>query len=136
MSRPRESYWILEGRTPVRVEDMLAQVVWLTAGGEEQRRVGLDEISGIEISTVFLGVEHGDGDGIRPNLFETMISGRSAEHGSWRRFHRYTNWDDAQRSHGTIVAFVKRMIESGDKINPDALGQMSLLEAFVRALGG
>lgn len=136
MTRIRDSQWILDGRKPVRVATIEEQVRWLMDGGEAQRRVARTEIGDLTVSTVFMGVELTGGSDDRPCLFETMVQASSPEHGSWQRFHRYATWDEAQAGHDSIVAFAKSRIERGESMDPDAFGEMTILQAFLSMVRG
>lgn len=62
------------------------------------RTVGVDEVNGLRVSTVFLGMNHNyDADG-PPLLFETMVFGGEDEP-MWR----YSTWDEAQAGHQRVV---------------------------------
>ena len=65
-------HYILEDETHrVKPVDYLAWAEWMT--NFEKRRVALDEVGGIRVSTVFLGIDHAFGQG-EPILFETLVS--------------------------------------------------------------
>lgn len=64
----------------------------------EERRVNLTRIAGVEISTIFLGLNHGFGSE-PPLLFESMIFGRNKNLYS----RRYRDWEEAERGHLEIV---------------------------------
>ena len=70
--------------------------------------VEFTRIDAIEISTVFLGIDHQFGDG-PPLLFETMVFGGSLD--QEQRY--YTTWDEAVAGHAAMVARVK---EQNDQI--------------------
>ena len=53
----------------------------------------------IVVSTVFLGLDHGWGDG-PPVLFETLVFPDT------KRMDRYCTWDEAVAGHERIVALV------------------------------
>lgn len=57
------------------------------------------------VSTVFLGVDHGFGDGDRPVLFETLVQGDSDGE---EMMNRYTTFDDAIAGHKAMVGRVCR----------------------------
>ncbi len=89
-------YYILEGHTTVPVNDLIQ---W----GEmfanvEARRVALTKKNGIEISTVFLGMNHSFGNG-PPLLFETLVFG--GEHDG--DMNRYSTWEEAEEGHKKMV---------------------------------
>ena len=88
--------YILEGKKPVAVEDILVWGQWFETA---ERKVGSDTIDGVQISTVFLGVDHNFGGG-KPLLFETMIFGGERDGEQYR----YSTWEEAEKSHKKIVA--------------------------------
>ncbi len=63
--------YILVDRMPVPEPDLLKWGRWLESA---DRRVGETIVEGVRVSTVFLGLDHGWGEG-PPILFETMIFG-------------------------------------------------------------
>lgn len=65
------------------------------------RKVGLDIIDGVRVSTVFLALDHGYGDE-PPLLFETMIFG--GEHDDYQE--RYSTWEEAEAGHKRAVKMV------------------------------
>lgn len=66
-------------------------------------RVGWDEVGRIQISTVFLGIDHNRVGAGPPVLFETMIFG--GKYNCEQR--RYCTWDEAERGHAGMLALVK-----------------------------
>ena len=79
---------------------------------DEQRRVGLTKVGGVEISTVFLTVDHAP-HGLTPILFETMVFGlvcsdTDFEYGCWR----YTTWEEAEQGHERICAELRAKVIS------------------------
>jgi hypothetical protein len=54
---------------PAPCEDLLEWARWYEE--RDNRRVALDEVNGVRVSTVFLGLDHGWGRGA-PALWETM----------------------------------------------------------------
>lgn len=67
-----------------------------------ERRVAYDKIEGVEVSTVFLGLDHGRGDG-PPLLFETMIFGGT--HDGYQE--RYSSWAQAEEGHAEALALAR-----------------------------
>jgi len=67
------------------------------------RRVANDFIGKVQVSTVFLGIDHNCGEG-EPLLFETMIFGGKRNEEQWR----WHTWEEAERNHQKIVAEIKR----------------------------
>ena len=56
----------------------------------------------VEVSTVFLGLDHAFGSG-PPMLFETMVFGGKYSDEQWR----YSTWDEALEGHWKAVAMVR-----------------------------
>lgn len=69
---------------------------------DEMRRVGRDTVGEVEISTVFLGLDH-SWNGPRPVLYESMIFG--GEHDQYQR--RYHTWDEAAKGHAALVKWIE-----------------------------
>lgn len=87
--------------TPEGVEKM--REIW----SHEYRRVAQDYIGDVHVSTVFLPIDHGWGEG-PPILFETMVFGYGGDSEyQWR----YISEEDAVSGHSLIVdAVVKRTL--------------------------
>jgi hypothetical protein len=119
----RPYWWILDGHTPVQANSSKEWAEWF---GTADRHVGYTEIGeGVEVSTVFLALDHNFYRDGAPILFETMvfipkeftveIAGQTFE------FHRdelpdftrrYATWDEAETGHKLTVSLVKEMIEA------------------------
>lgn len=69
---------------------------------ENNIHVGKDEIGGVRVSTVFLGIDHQFGKG-PPILWETMIFG--GQHNEAQS--RYASHDDALKGHQVALERVK-----------------------------
>lgn len=65
-------------------------------------RVGWDEVDGVKISTVFLGLDHGFGMG-PPQWFETMVFGGACAGDC----ERYATWDEAAAGHRDTVDAIR-----------------------------
>lgn len=63
-----------------------------------ERRISLTNLGSVDVSTVFLGIDHQFGEG-KPILFETCIFGGERE-GEITRYHTY---DEALEGHKKIV---------------------------------
>ena len=74
-----------------------------TVNGQERRRVAWDDVNGYEVSTVFLGLDHGHGF-TKPLLFETMIFGNGGLDGYQTRC---TTWDEAVKMHKEAIEYIK-----------------------------
>jgi len=91
-------FYRLDGKTPQPCD--LDE--WARLPFDESRRVALDRVSQVEISTVFLGLDHQLGRG-KPLLFETMVFGGKHD----GRCRRYPTWDEALRGHAITVAEIR-----------------------------
>jgi hypothetical protein len=91
--------YILEGKTPVRV-DVDTWGKWLNT---DKRIVAKTDIGDVQVSTVFIGLDHSFGSGGPPLLFETMIFG--GEHDQYQS--RCSTWDEAEIEHAEAVAMVR-----------------------------
>lgn len=89
-----------------------AKEVW---GDDDGRRVGFTEIApGIEVSTVFLGIDHNHWSG-PPLLFETMIFD---DYGGQETY-RYSTWDEAVEGHRLAVEAVKSRLHFAPEPEPN-----------------
>lgn len=81
---------------------------------ESNRRVAEDWYNEVQVSTIFLGFEHGTTIDGEPLLFETMIF-----NGEWHGYQaRYTNWNEAIEGHEKALTRVKK---TEDNLWPDEL---------------
>jgi len=99
-------YTILKDGKVVPVADVLEWGRWFE--DFENRRVAKTEVGGIEISTVFLGINHNFGSG-RPLWFETMVFGGALD----QEMDRYTTLEEAVLGHERLVAQVQGMAAKG-----------------------
>ena len=91
--------YILKGKIPVAIKDTLEWGEWFETA---DRIVKQEHINTVQISTVFLAVDHAyQGN---PLLFETMIFG--GEHDEYQT--RYSTWDQAEEGHQAAVEMVRR----------------------------
>ncbi len=103
----KNRYFILKGRDVEPVDSLLVWGRWFE---ECDRRVALDEIGPVVISTVFIGLDHQFGDG-PPLLFETLVSGGPLDGAQ----DRYSTWDEAAAGHVAMCGRVK-LAESGETV--------------------
>jgi hypothetical protein len=68
----------------------------------DERRVARTELDGADVSTVFLGLDHGYGGG-PPLVFETLVFGGPMD----GECHRYSTWEQAEVGHKAMVQLVK-----------------------------
>ena len=93
-------YYILKGKIPIPENDLIKWGTWFESADRTVAKIQVtDEI---DVSTVFLGLDHNWGDG-PPILFETMVfGGELDEEGA-----RYATWDEAEKGHDRIVKLVR-----------------------------
>lgn len=95
--------YILEGDEPVPVDDIVEWGKWFEQN-RKARIVAKTSLGdgAVEVSTVFLGIDHGFGRG-QPILYETMIFGGSHDEEQWR----YPTKAEAEAHHKEVVALLK-----------------------------
>lgn len=94
--------YVLEGHDAVPETDLITWARWFETA---DRKVALTDIAaGVNVSTVFLGLDHGYGDG-PPQIFETMVFGGPLD----KEMDRYATWDEALKGH---TAMVKRATDA------------------------
>jgi len=99
--------YILHGHEAVPEDDLLTWAHWLELANRVVKRTQVSE--GIEVSTVFLGLNHSFGEG-KPLIFETMIFGGVRD----GYMVRYSTWDEASVGHDAIVKeFLQRCAYCG-----------------------
>lgn len=95
-----DKYILDENNQPLMVNDLMTWAEWMETG---DRRVAFTDIDEVEVSTVFLGLDHSFLSEGPPVLFETMIFG--GEHDGWME--RYSTWEEAEIGHNIAVAMVR-----------------------------
>jgi len=92
-------FWILVNRQPVQTSDPAEYVRFFE--NDQNRRVARTTFGGIiEVSTVFLGIDHNFSRNGPPILFETMVFNKDGEEeGCWR----CSTWDEAEAQHAQVV---------------------------------
>jgi len=91
-------YYILKDKIPIACDDVVTWGKFFE--NVENRIVGKTNVGKIEISTVFLGLEHIGG------MFETMIFG--GKHDQYQE--RCETWEGAETQHREAVELVKEMV--------------------------
>lgn len=97
-------WYILDGRTPVEEPDVAKWNEWFTTANRTVRKdkatvtLGGDPIGLVEVSTVFLGLDHAYGFG-PPILFESMIFGGPLDGDC----DRCSTWDAAEQMHEKMM---------------------------------
>lgn len=110
-------YYRLQGRVAVPCKDAAE---WGYFFFKTDRQVALTEIGCLQISTVFLGLDHnyfGKGD---PVLFETMIFD-----GEDNYQERCCTWEQAEVMHAKAVEIAKEWIRNAEKISKNTIIQTS-----------
>jgi len=83
--------YILDGKKAIECNNL---ITWANQFEKASRKVAYDKKNGIEVSTVFLGLDHSFG-GKTPILFETMVFGGKHDQES----ERYATWEEAEKGH-------------------------------------
>ena len=96
----RPWHYRLDGHTPVPEPDLVAWGSWFVTADRTVARTWL--APDVEVSTVFLGLDHAFQPGGPPLLFETMIFGGRLD-GHQERF---TTWAEAVTGHEALCAQV------------------------------
>jgi hypothetical protein len=99
----------LDGKRAVPVADM---VEWSRAFETMDRRVALTHVGGVRVSTVFLALDHGWGDG-PPILFESMVFADDESHEDIE-MRRYSTWEEAEEGHAELVAKYEAVARSAE----------------------
>ena len=107
----RRILYILKGYLAVPVSDQLEWGRWFETA---DRRVALTEVGPLEVSTVFLGLDHGYGRGF-PLIFETIIF-----NGEELYMDRYSSWQEAEAGHAKAIEVAKEMVEKAVEMLPKA----------------
>ena len=92
--------YILDGMTPVAVEDTLEWAQWYE--NADRAVAGTIVDSNVLVSTVFLALDDPWDNG-PPLLFETMIFGGAHDEEQWR----YSTWELAEVGHERAVTLAK-----------------------------
>lgn len=92
--------YVLDGHTAVECNNLLDWARWFETA---ERRVAEDNIAGVRVSTVFLGLDHAFG-GDTPLLFETMVFGGARDQDQLR----YSTWEQAEAGHKAMVERIKK----------------------------
>jgi hypothetical protein len=102
--KPRSmKFYVLDGKTPVPVPNVLKWSKWFSNANRIVKQYRIEDVG---ISTVFMWFDHrwfGDGP---PLLFETMVFGGSRD----GQMYRYSSWDDAEIGHEMEVKRVHQAL--------------------------
>jgi len=90
-----------------RQGNSITREAWVAA--MKDNRVALDQVGPYQVSTVWLGIDHGFGHGA-PLIFETMVFGGGGRTDLTERFsNRYTTEAAAIQGHANIVGMVQAL---------------------------
>jgi len=91
-------WYVLDGKKPVKEPDLLKAAA---AMEKADRVVAKTKVGRAEVSTVFLGLDHGWNG--KPALFETMIFDLPDGHELSEYQARYSTWEEAEEGHKQAV---------------------------------
>jgi len=111
-------YYRLDGRTPVPC-DLETYALNLT---DAQRRVRLDTVGPMTVSTVFLGLDHNYGPEGPPLLFETMVFGPAFDQMYWR----CATYLQAEEMHDTVLAVVHKHHEQAEQLTAELVRELRM----------
>jgi hypothetical protein len=112
-----DRYILDEHGNPQPCHDLMKWATWFETAADA-KRVALDEIGGVRVSTVFLGVDHNWGEG-PPLIYETMIFG--GPHDDYQE--RYSTREEALAGHANAVALVRSAAPQLRRSAGDAPGE-------------
>jgi len=105
----------LEGKECIPMFDCIEWGRWFQ---DADRIVKRDDLkcgeNAILVSTVFLGLDHGWGEG-KPILFETMVFLNGKQWNTGAFFDRYNGYDEAVKGHLEILKKVKAELKANEK---------------------
>ncbi len=99
-----EYYTLDESNNPVPCTLREWGDLYETETGQDRRRVASDTVDDYDVSTVFLGLDHGYGFSKKPLLFETMIFGKEPGDGYQTRC---STWKEAEEMHQKAIQWIK-----------------------------
>lgn len=100
--------YILDGHTPVEEPDLMKWAQWFEKASRVVKKDTADiscdgkKLGQINISTVFLGIDHSFDDR-EPLLFETMVFGGELD----QEMDRCSTWEAAEKMHELMCEKVK-----------------------------
>lgn len=102
------------GNSPVPEPDLLKWSRWFEMSNMA-RKVGATSVGDSDVSTVFLGVDHGFGETLAPVLWETMVFGGPLNEVQDRCS---GNREQAQAMHARMVERVKASAQGDGALTP------------------
>ena len=97
--------YILKGKKVVLEDDLLKWANWFETA---DRQVRIEIIKKVQVSTVFLGLDHNLTGKGKPILFETMVFGGKSD--GFQQ--RYSTWKEAEEGHEKALKLVKSELKT------------------------
>lgn len=105
--------YILDGHTPIEEPDLMKWAKWFETGNrivaKDTADIILDgeKVGKVDVSTVFLGLDHSFNDNDKPILFETMVFGGKLD----QDMSRCSTWGEAEIMHKLMCEKVKLAVK-------------------------
>jgi hypothetical protein len=99
-----DKYILDENHNAVLCDNLIKWATWFERADRIVKKTKVD--FDVEVSTVFLGLDHSFGQG-EPLLFETMVFGGESD----GKIDRYSTWDEAEKGHEKMVKLIEKQIE-------------------------
>lgn len=102
-------HYILKDKNPVPVDDVLTWARWFEEASRSKERIVAQEkvTETVEVSTVFLGLDHNFLGKEPALLFETMVFGGDLD----GEQDRYSTWEEAEAGHQEMLKRVKESLK-------------------------
>lgn len=124
-AKDKGRYYRLDGHRPVPCNF----IEWAMAMRDEKaRRVAWDDFGDVQVSTVFLGLNHAWAPDTPPLLFETMAFGGALN----EEMERCSTWEQAESMHERMCARVRESLGLPQPEHSEARGEA--LAALGRAM--
>jgi hypothetical protein len=104
--------YILDGKNIIACDE-LTWANWLQSdaeNGTNLRSIRFEKIGDVDISTVFIGLDHNTLNNGPPHIFETMVFG--GKYDGYMR--RYSTYEEAEKGHEKAVKMVSENLEQND----------------------
>jgi hypothetical protein len=103
-------YIINDRGEPSRCDDRIAWSRWFEGATRQIEYTRLP--NGLNVSTVFLGVDHNFSDSGSPVLWETMVFGPNGDEDICECYERYANKNDAIEGHDRAIAWAMKRVRT------------------------
>ena len=91
--------YILDGKVAKPIGNILEWAKWYEGADRIVKKTKLP--NHVEVSTVFLGLDHSFGNG-KPLLFETMVFGGEYD----QHTERYSTYEEAEKGHDEVINLI------------------------------